>query len=116
MNNNLNTKSIAVVRFQVPGFHYWEGATGDRSYLRANHRHVFHVEVKLSLNHQERDVEFHDLKDFCSAEFPGGEMGGQSCEQMAQGLLTAVNERYPGRSVQVGVFEDEECGAEVSLC
>ena len=104
----------AIIRFQVPGFHYWEGATGDRAYLADRHRHLFHVEAKISIFHNDRELEFHDFLDFCRANFPGGEMGGQSCEMMAEGLIKAIQTRYPGRSVTVSVFEDGEVGAEVS--
>lgn len=106
--------SVAVVRFQVPGFHCWQGATGDRAYLAARHRHLFHVEAKLEVFHQDREVEFHDLLDFCRASFPGGELGGVSCEQMAINLLGAIAQKYPNRWAQVGVFEDGEVGAEVT--
>lgn len=103
----------AIVRFQVPGFHCWQGATGDRAYLADRHRHLFHVEVKIAIFHNDRELEFHDFLDFCRANFPGGEMGGQSCEMMAETLIKAIQTRYPGRSMTVSVFEDGEVGAEV---
>ncbi|MBW4514542.1 MAG: hypothetical protein KME11_04895 [Timaviella obliquedivisa GSE-PSE-MK23-08B] len=109
----MKTQSSAIIRFQVPGFHHWQDATGDRAYLAQRHRHLFHVEVKLELHHSCREVEFHDFLDFCRTNFPGGEMGGLSCEHMAENLLKQITDRYPGRSVRVGVFEDGECGAEV---
>jgi hypothetical protein len=49
----------AIVRFQVPGFHCWQGATGDRAYLADRHRHLFHVEAKISIFQNDREVEFH---------------------------------------------------------
>lgn len=113
--NTPRTSSTTVVQLQVPGFHRWPGATGDRAYLAQRHRHLFHVEVKLQVFHQDREVEFHDLLDFCRAHFPGGEMGGASCEMMAEQLLSAIAQKYPNRAASVGVFEDGEVGAEVSL-
>lgn len=111
--NTPRTKSVAVVRFQSPGFHCWPGATGDRAYLAQRHRHLFHVEVKVETFHQDRELEFHDLLDFCRANFPGGEMSGLSCEHMAEELLGAIAQKYPDRWAKVGVFEDGEVGAEV---
>jgi hypothetical protein len=118
MNTTLNTprtKSVAVVRLQVPGFHCWPGATGDRAYLAQRHRHLFHVEVKIETFHGDRELEFHDLLDFCREHFPGGELSGRSCEHMAEELLGAIAQKYPNRAVSVGVFEDGEVGAEVTL-
>jgi hypothetical protein len=107
--------TTAIVRLQVPGFHCWQGATGDRAYLAGRHRHLFHIEAKISIFHNDRELEFHDFLDFCRANFPGGEMGGQSCEMMAEKLIQAIQARYPGRSVTVSVFEDGEVGAEVNV-
>lgn len=108
-------RTMAIVRFQVPGFHCWQGATGERSYLANRHRHLFHVEARIEVFHNDREVEFHDFLDFCRANFPGGEMGGRSCEMMAKDLLSAITGRYPQRSARVAVFEDGEVGAEVNF-
>lgn len=106
--------TTAIVRFSVPGFHCWEGATGDRAYLADRHRHLFHVEAKIQVWHSDRELEYHDFLDFCRAHFPGGEMGGQSCEMMAENLIETIQARYPGRSMTVSVFEDGEVGAEIN--
>lgn len=106
--------TTAIARFQVPGFHCWANASGDRAYLADRHRHLFHVEARIELFGDDRELEFHDFLDFCRASFPGGEMGGQSCEQMAKELIEKIGDRYPGRWIQVSVFEDGEVGAEVS--
>lgn len=111
MFNSILTRSFIFVRFQVPGFHCWKDATGDRAYLATRHRHLFHVEIKLQVYHDDREVELHDLSDFCRKAFPGGEMGGLSCEMMAQGLLQRLIEQYGDRSMQISISEDGECGA-----
>lgn len=107
----MTTYPVAIVRFDVPGFHCWPEAPGARNYLAQRHRHLFHVEVQLELRHHEREVEFHDLLDFARERMPGGEMEGRSCETMASELLHHIHERYPGRTVRVSVFEDGEVGA-----
>ena len=86
-----------------------------RAYLRSPHRHMFHVEVGVSLSHRDRDIEFHDLLDFCRAAFPGGDMGRQSVEDMAVGLLARLVDAWPGRAFSVAVFEDGENGATVAF-
>lgn len=113
MNNQEVAYSSAVVRFSVPGFHCWPGASGERSYLADRHRHLFLVEVELQVFHEEREVEFHDLLDFCKNVFPGGEMGAKSCETMATELYKEVAGQYPDRRLVVSVFEDGEVGAKV---
>jgi hypothetical protein len=113
MNNHGAVLSNAVIRFSVPGFHNWPGASGVRAYLADRHRHLFLVEVELQVFHEEREVEFHDLLDFCKTAFPGGDMEGQSCETMATGLYKEVAGQYPDRRLVVSVFEDGEVGAKV---
>ena len=106
------TSSTIFVRFQVPGFHHWPEPTPQRAYLGQRHRHLFHVEVRTKVEHDDREVEFHDLLDFARSEFPGGELGAQSCEMMARSLGNKIARRF-GRAVEVTVSEDGEVGAAV---
>lgn len=103
-----------IVRFTCEGFHHWPDAPPQRAYLAHPHRHLFHVEVALEVTADNREVEFHNLLDLCRAQFPGGEMGAQSCEQMAGHLWAQVACAYPGRQISVSVFEDGEAGARVA--
>ncbi len=105
----------AIVTFTREGFHCWPEATGKRAYLAARHRHVFYVEVRVEVLHKEREIEYHDLLDYCQECFPGGEMGSASCETMAASLVALVAERYPRRCVSVSVFEDNEVGAQANF-
>jgi len=103
-------KARVIVRFQVPGFHHWPQAAGERTYLANNHRHLFYVEVTIPVMHEQREVEFHDLLQFCKDSFPGGEMGPKSCETMAIELAKKVASHYD-REATVSIFEDGEVGA-----
>lgn len=100
-----------VIRFTADGWHSWPAAVGEREYLASVHRHLFYVEVRLAVTHDEREVEFHDLLAYCRAVFRRGDFGAASCETLAQRLLTAIEHSYPGRAASVSVFEDNECGA-----
>jgi len=104
-----------VVRCQVPGFHHWENPHPARRYLADRHRHLFHVEVEMTVAHDDREVEYHDLLDHCRVWFPGGEMGPMSCEQMATRLARDIASVYPGRQLVVSIFEDGEAGSRVRL-
>lgn len=110
----MNT-TVAIVRFQKEGFHMWSDAPPARSYLAQRHRHMFHVEAQIALKHDEREIEFHDFLDFCKANFPGGELGSQSCETMARKLIDLIYRKWPYRAISVSVFEDSEVGAIVSM-
>ena len=102
------------VRFQAEGFHRWEDAPEGRSYLSSTHRHIFHVEVRITTTHDDREIEFHDLKDFCMMEFSEGDFGKMSCEMLARDLGEIVAFNY-NRPVSVSVSEDGECGAIVFI-
>lgn len=115
-NEKPSTQALAIVRFAVPGFHCWQEATGERGYLADRHRHLFNVEARIELKHSCREIEFHDFLDFCRTNFPGGEMGNRSCEHMAEELIQKISDRWQNRWIQVSVFEDQEVGAQVTLC
>lgn len=106
--------TFAVVRFTQSGFHHWQNAPDERAYLAQSHRHLFHLEVKVEVKHMDREIEYHDLLDYCHTLFPGGDMGGKSCEHMAAGIVEAITRRWERRRVMVSVFEDGEVGAELS--
>jgi hypothetical protein len=104
------------VRWTQIGFHRWPGATDRRAYLANRHRHLFHFAATISVTHDDREVEFHDLLDLvrnCTAGW-GEELGGKSCEQMAELILVCVGVAYPARAMSVTVSEDGEVEATVS--
>lgn len=108
------TEATIFVRFNVPGFHHWPGATAGREYLGDKHRHLFNVEVRCKVSHDDREIEFHDLLDQCRIFFPGGDMGAKSCEMMARELGQKLTRLY-GRVFEVSVSEDGECGSVVTV-
>jgi hypothetical protein len=122
----MTAKATIFVRVQVPGWHYWPGAGGRRAYLGQPHRHLFHIEASMLVEHDEREVEFHDLMatirqrlDWMGSLEPdmrgqheGINFGGRSCETIARelGAYLATTLR---RDVMVAVSEDGECGAQL---
>ena len=112
------SRSITV-RFAVPGFHCWPEAPPHRIYLAAKHRHLFRVSVSMPVRHDDREVEFHDLRDEAEALLQGiaedgSDFGRQSCEDIARRLATVLGDAYD-RPVTVTVSEDGEFDATVSL-
>lgn len=97
------------------GFHSWPSATPHREYLAASHRHQFVTTVWLTVEHNDREVEFHDLLDAIGrVMYDGRDFGARSCEAIASMVLEEVVRWWPGRDCEVEVSEDGECGALVS--
>jgi hypothetical protein len=118
------TPATIFVRFTFGGFHRWPDAPASRAYLGVTHRHLFHVEVRMTVAHDDREVEFHDLLARSSAEF--GELGRvdpingvvdfaeRSCESLARELASILAGQFD-RPVEVSVSEDNEVGATVNV-
>lgn len=109
--------AFAHVRFTREGWHHWPDAPPVRAYLRDTHRHIFHFEVAVSVGHDDREIEFHDLRDFClSCVADGHDFGSMSCEGIARQLLADLAGEYGRqRRYLVSVFEDNENGAVLML-
>ena len=80
------------VNLQVEGFHCWEDAPVEVDFLRDRHRHIFHIECRMTVNHSNRDVEFILLKRAIEQhmELLYGkpcEFQSMSCEQIGAELL-----------------------------
>jgi hypothetical protein len=113
------SKARITVRFIEPGFHRWPGATEERAYLADRHRHLFYVAVTVEVDHDDREIEFHDLLEVARAMYRrmgngDGEYGSMSCEAMARQLGQALAELY-SRPFEVSVYEDNEVGATVTV-
>lgn len=111
----MNKRNTTIdVSYEIEGFHKWEAAPPKRAYLRNLHRHLFKVRVEMSVRHDDREVEFHDLLDFCqcsSDTFLLSELN--SCEHHCENLITKLEQQYLERLISVSISEDGECGATV---
>lgn len=108
------------VTFKVAGLHCWPGAPEHRGYLRVPHRHQFGVRIETIVTHDDREIEFHDLRDrgvdlvraLAANEGELLNFGSMSCEMIARDLGSALCDELR-RSFRVTVDEDGECGATV---
>ncbi|WP_327074455.1 hypothetical protein OG196_31945 [Kitasatospora purpeofusca] len=100
----------------LPGFHHWPAAPQHRSYLRARHRHLFHIRVTAHAAHDDRDTEFHDLGDAIRAWWGPAdrECGAASCEALARALADHLS-GLGLHLAEVAVSEDGEAGAIVRV-
>lgn len=100
------------ITFQFDGVHSWPECPIDEvSFLKNPHRHIFHGTLVKQVTHNDRDIEFIQLKRevlrFIHEHWfdDGGTLGSMSCEEMAGRLL----DRF--KAVMVIISEDGENGA-----
>ena len=122
---NPNSRMIWVT-FEKEGLHKYPAAlddpalrTGDEydvSFLGYIHRHIFKFTVKVSVSHNDRDIEFIQFKRWLQKLYEERtlQLDFKSCEMIAEDLYRQINTRYPGRAVEITVSEDGENGA--TLC
>jgi len=101
------------VTFQREGIHKYPDAPEGVSFLRNEHRHIFHFRVELEVFHDDRDVEFILFKRELERLYAESilELDYKSCEMMADDLAYYIQTRYPDRDLVVTVSEDGENGA-----
>lgn len=112
-----NIERFIEVTFQKEGIHKYPAALtdpklSDVSFLGHPHRHMFHFRVRVSVKHNDREIEFILFKRELEALYNGiYDIDYKSCEMLAEELIEYVNKNYPGRVVEVNVSEDGENGA-----
>ena len=78
------------VRTEFEGFHYYPnaGAIDPRiEFLEHPHRHMFKVEVKISVDHLDRELEFFLVKWDLQNYLKESNMDHKSCEMIATDIL-----------------------------
>jgi len=116
MKNNLLVQRKIWVTFALPGIHCYPNAPEDVAYLKSPHRHLFKFRVSVNVYHDDREIEFHQFLNFCTSQYSAGtlELDYKSCEMLAEELMDILIEKYPGRTLEIEVSEDGECGAVIS--
>lgn len=111
------------VKFQKEGIHKYPAAatdpalaTGDEydvSFLATPHRHIFHFEVTIEVEHSDRAIEFIQFKRWLENQYSQNILllDYKSCEMIAEDLYEVIATRYPDRTIHIEVSEDNENGA-----
>ena len=120
----MESKSIWVT-FQKEGIHKYPAAltdpklaTGDWddvSFLGHPHRHTFFFKVRIQVFTDDRDIEFIQFKRWLERLYDKEEvlsLDHKSCEMIADELNDAIQDKYPGRYVEISVAEDNENGCQ----
>ena len=96
-----------IITTSFPGYHQWKDAPEKFAYLRNIHRHVFHVRAEMEVTHDNRDIEFIELKDavdYFIYEVYYNQIFPDSCEKIARDIAEQFGFDY------VEVLEDNENG------
>ena len=107
------TNTFIRVRTQFEGFHFYPGASeidSRISFLEHPHRHIFKVEVKISVGHLDRELEFFLVKWALEAFIKSGDQNHKSCEMIATDILEQhlIPAHGANRYYEVTVSEDGE--------
>jgi hypothetical protein len=125
VKQDIRPNKMIWVTFRKEGIHKYPAAltdpslaTGDEydvSFLGYPHRHIFHFRVWISVQHNDRDIEFIQFKRWCEALYNGQgsvlKLDYKSCEMMSDELHDMISHKYPGREVWIEVSEDGENGS-----
>lgn len=110
-------KPYVMIKTQFEGFHRWEDAPNNVAFLRNRHRHIFYVEVRLSVEELDREVEIILLKKHINEALEffkvKADIEGWSCEKIASELAQKLLDDYDSNEVEVTVLEDNENGGGV---
>lgn len=106
------------IKFVKEGMHCYPAAatdpklkTGDWddvSFLGTEHFHYFHFVVVVSVTHNDRDIEFIQMRRWCERQYDRGTMNidHKSCEMLAEELIEKLLKKYGQRYIKVSVYED----------
>lgn len=101
------------VKFTFTALHFYEKASGKTYYLKKPHRHQFHVKAYKTVSHNNRDIEFIQLKEamvsYARSVYEQAEPTNKSCEDMAEDFMSMFS------LSMVTVSEDDENGATLYL-
>ena len=104
-------KTVVITKNYIEGFHCYPDAPSPVSFLRQEHRHVFHVECGLAVNGDNREVEIFTRQDQVAGYFSDtfgtpARFGSLSCEAISRLVLEAFED-----CDHVKILEDGEGGA-----
>lgn len=112
--------AYAKVQTTFTATHRWEDAPESVEFLQDAHRHEFHVKALIEQFHDDRDVEYIQVKrkidSYLEKEYDQQDLDEMSCEMIANDIISFIKmeiEDSINRFVQVEVLEDGENGAVV---
>jgi hypothetical protein len=117
----MENKSFIYIKTQKEGFHKWDKAPVQVSFLRNTHRHIFYFKVFIQLlKHNDREIEFFMFKKevdiilqtiWMIHNLDIYECDGMSCEMISDELYEHLHKIYPDREIKIEISEDNENGS-----
>lgn len=111
------------IHTRFAALHQWPAAKGEVRYLSSLHRHEFHIEAEVPVEHDDRAIEFITLKRhidlrlrqwYSKLDDSVPNLGLTSCEQLARRIAGMLIFEHQLAWAQVSVSEDGENGARVT--
>ena len=118
-------KTFVYVTFNKEGYHAYPAAltdptlaTGDQydvSHLGYRHMHYFYFKVWVAVSHNDRDIEFIQLRRWIESLYDTGalELQNRSCEMMCDELHQIISARFPRTEIRIDISEDNINGSYV---
>ena len=110
-----------IIKLDLEALHKWNDAYEEISFLANLHRHIFNIKVYVQVNHDDRDIEFIDLKHkllaYLDSVLEKKILGTHvynlvgSCEMLGEQVQNFIHQNFKGRACKVEVYEDNENGA-----
>jgi len=125
VKQDIRPNKMIWVTFRKEGIHKYPAAltdpnlaTGDEydvSFLGYPHRHIFHFRVWISVQHNDRDIEFIQFKRWLEGLYNNQnsvlKLDYKSCEMMSDELHDMISQKYSDREIWIEVSEDGENGS-----
>lgn len=114
----MNKKTFVYVPFVKEGYHcfpeagvdpaYATGEDDDVSHLAYKHMHYFYFKVWVEVKHNNRDIEFIQLRRWLESLYDVGtlSLNSMSCEMICDCLYCVVSAKYPDVEIRIDVSED----------
>lgn len=114
----MKKKTFVYCTFQQEGYHCYpeadklpSTATGDEydvSHLALRHFHYFNFKVHVEVSHENRDIEFIQLRRKIMNLYKEGqlELNHKSCEMMSDDLWETLSEWYPHSAIKIDISEE----------
>lgn len=112
---NLSKKIYAIVTTQFEGLHFFKEASGDESFLKHPHRHLFHLKVIIEQFHDNREIEFINFKRWLDSQLKSKDINYRSCEMIATEIGLKILKKYNNRELLVSIMEDGENGGIITF-
>jgi hypothetical protein len=123
IKQDIRPNKMIWVTFRKEGIHCYPAAATDPnlasgdaydvSFLANPHRHIFHFRVWISVQHNDRDIEFIQFKRWLESMYNNSilSLDYKSCEMMSDDLYDKIVERYSDREIWIEISEDGENGS-----